>query len=170
MASRPVCAIVSILSSPLSTCLRSSGLRLLVGHAIIRALPSKLVPGKASRLDDLGEVSVFWVHVHRPQDCLWRHEIKINVRGRVGKRYETVFFLLSCLLFLLGSYLDDVFQCVPRRWRAVHLSQLLLVLFQLPHLRLQVLDLHAELDQQVVYVINAALTVQAGVSLLSCVG
>ena len=78
------------------------------------------------------------------------------------------FFLVS-FGFVPPSYLDDVFQRVARRWRAVHLSQLLFVLFQLPHLRLEVLHLHAELDQQVVYIVNAAFTVQAGVSLLSSV-
>lgn len=69
-------------------------------------------------------------------------------------------------LSIAVSYLDDVLQRVARRGRAVHLGKLLLVLLQLPNLRLEVLDLHAELDQQVIHVVNAALAIQAVVSLL----
>lgn len=54
----------------------SSSLSLLVGHAIKGPLPSKLLSGKARSLDNLGEIRVLWVNVHRPQHGLKEVEIR----------------------------------------------------------------------------------------------
>jgi len=48
----------------------SSSLSLLVGHAIKGPLPAKFLPGEPCCLDNLGEVRVLWVNVHRPQHGL----------------------------------------------------------------------------------------------------